>query len=127
VVDDLLERTRQLVAERNRLDAELARTVRRAENEQAFAGDGMTTAQSWLRGHCRLSAAAASQVVRNGRVLEQLPAVAEAHAAGQITADEVAVIGKITAPGRWHTYRPDGTEISVIRPSADDEELARAG
>ncbi|WP_448628724.1 HNH endonuclease signature motif containing protein [Geodermatophilus sp. URMC 64] len=29
--------------------------------------------------------------------------------------------------GRWHTYRPDGTEILVIRPTADDPRLARAG
>jgi hypothetical protein len=30
--------------------------------------------------------------------------------------------------GRWHTYRPDGTEIHVVRPAPDaDEELARAG
>jgi hypothetical protein len=54
--------------------------VRTADNRQAFRGDGMATAQSWLRGHCRLSNAAASQMVRNGRVMEQLPAVAEAHA-----------------------------------------------
>jgi hypothetical protein len=29
--------------------------------------------------------------------------------------------------GRWHTYRPDGTEILVLRPPADDPDLARAG
>ncbi|WP_448626172.1 DUF222 domain-containing protein [Geodermatophilus sp. URMC 64] len=95
---ELLDRTRALVAERNRIDAELARTVRVADNRQAFAGDGMATAQSWLRGHCRLSGAAASQVVRNGRALEQLPAVAAAHAAGELTADQVAVIARITGP-----------------------------
>jgi hypothetical protein len=31
------------------------------------------------------------------------------------------------ANGRWHTYRRDGTEILVIRPPAEDSELARAG
>jgi|tagenome__1003787_1003787.scaffolds.fasta_scaffold20939295_1 hypothetical protein len=96
--EELLEHTRALVAERNRLDAELSRAVRAAENRQAFERDGMTSAQSWLRGHCRLSPSAASQVVRNGRALEQLPAVAAAHAAGEIGADAVAVIGRITAP-----------------------------
>jgi Domain of unknown function (DUF222)/HNH endonuclease len=95
---ELLGRTRDLVTAMNRLAADLARTVRVADSKQAFAGDGMTTGQSWLRGHCRLSAAAASQVVRNGRALEQLPAVADAQAAGEITADQVAVIAKITAP-----------------------------
>jgi hypothetical protein len=95
---ELLDRTREMIAARNKLDAELARTVRVAGNAQAFQADGMATPQAWLRGHCRLSSAAASQLVRNGRVLEQLPAVADAHAAGEVTADQLAVIGKITEP-----------------------------
>src|SRR4051794_21114171 len=94
----LLDRTRDLVESMNAMAAELSRTVRVAENRQAFAGDGMATPQSWLRGHTRLSAPAASQVVRNGRAMEQLPVVAVAHAAGQITADAVTAIGRITAP-----------------------------
>src|SRR4051794_20300967 len=96
--EELLDRTRDLVAERNRIDAGLARTVRVAANRQAFERDGMRSAQSWLRGHCCLSQRSASQVVRNGRALEQLPAVAAAHAAGEITADQVDVIAKVTAP-----------------------------
>src|SRR3954467_11028818 len=94
----LLDRTRDLVAFRNRIDAELARTVRIADGKRAFATDGMATAQSWLRGHGRLSKAAASQVVRNGRTLEVLPAVAEAQVAGEITADQVSEIAKIVSP-----------------------------
>jgi len=95
---ELLERTRDLVSAMNHLAAELARTVRVADSTQAFAADGQATAQSWLRGHCRLSKAAASQVVRTGRALEQLPAVAEQHAAGALTADQVDLIAKITQP-----------------------------
>jgi hypothetical protein len=95
---ELLDRTRELVAAINRIAADLARTVRVADSKRAFAGDGQATAQSWLRGHCRLSRAGASQVVRNGRALEQLPAVEEQHAAGALTADQVDVIGKITSP-----------------------------
>jgi hypothetical protein len=38
---ELLERTRALVAEKNRIEAELAMTVRAAESRQAFQGDGM--------------------------------------------------------------------------------------
>lgn len=94
----LLDRTRELVTAMNAIAAELTRTVRAADNELAFAADGMATAQSWLRGHARLSRALASQVVRNGRALEQLPSVAAAHAAGELTSDQVTVIGKITAP-----------------------------
>src|SRR3954470_17279433 len=95
---ELLDRTHDLVTAMNRLAADLARTVRVADSKQAFTADGMATAQSWLRGHCRLSRSAASQVVANGRALEQLPAVADAQAAGEITADQVAVIAKISGP-----------------------------
>src|SRR4051794_35066769 len=95
---ELLDRIRKMIAARNKLDAELARTVRVAGNAQAFQTDGMATPQSWLRGHCRLSPGAASQVVRNGRAVEQLPAVAAAHAAGEVTADQVALIRRITEP-----------------------------
>jgi hypothetical protein len=78
----LRDRTRDLVAERNRIDAELARTVRVADSKKTFAADGQATAASWLRGHCRLSKSAAAQVVRTGRASEQLPTVDKAHAAG---------------------------------------------
>jgi hypothetical protein len=94
---ELLDRTRDLVEVINRAQAELARTVRVADSKQAFAGDGQATAASWLRGHCRLSRSAASQVVRNGRALEQLPAVEEQHAAGALTADQVDLIAKTTS------------------------------
>src|SRR4051812_13680678 len=94
----LRDRTRDLVEQRNRIDAELARTVRVADSKRAFAGDGQKTAASWLRGHCRLSRSAAAQVVRSGRALQQLPAVEQAHAAGALTADQVDVIATITSP-----------------------------
>ncbi|SFL55741.1 HNH endonuclease signature motif containing protein [Geodermatophilus ruber] len=97
---ELLDRTRALVAARNRLDAELARTVRRGELAQAPEHDGLTTMASWLRGHARLSAAAARQLVHNGRALEQLPALAAAHAGGRVTADQVAVVEPITRPDK---------------------------
>src|SRR3954462_8654677 len=85
---ELLDRTAALVAARNRIDAELARTVRRAELAQAPEHDGLKTMASWLRGHARLSPAAAGQLVRNGRTLEFLPAVAAGRSAGLVTAQQ---------------------------------------
>jgi hypothetical protein len=52
----VLDRTARLVQARNRIDAELTRTVRRAEGIQAPEHDGLRSMQSWLRGHVRLSA-----------------------------------------------------------------------
>ena len=76
VAPQFLDRTSMLVRARNRIDAELARTARRAELAQAPEHDGLKSMASWLCGHVRLSPAAAHQIVRNGRALEQLPAVA---------------------------------------------------
>src|SRR4051794_11917421 len=118
----------------NQMAAELARTVRVAENRQAFQTDGMTSTQSWLRGHCRLSRSSAGQVVSNGRALELLPAVAAAHAAGEVTADQVALIAKITQPrcvGLIEQQDGDLTGIGAVlagfaAPHKHDE-LARGG
>src|SRR3954452_19887518 len=78
----VLDRTAALVAARNMLDAELARTVREGELTQAPERDGLKTMGSWLRGHARLSASTTAQLVRIGRALEHLPAMAAAYAAG---------------------------------------------
>jgi hypothetical protein len=93
-----LDRTALLVRARNRIDAELARTVRVADLTQAPEYDGLKTMRSWLRGHARLSPAAINQVIRNGRAIEHLPSVAAAFADGRVTADQVSVIAPITTP-----------------------------
>src|SRR4051794_27371483 len=74
----VLDRARRLLRAANRLDAQLTRTVREGELTQAAEHDGAATMQSWLRGHGRFSDARASRVVRSGRALEHLPAVAAA-------------------------------------------------
>ena len=48
---DLLDRTRALTRARNMIDAELARTVRRAECAQASEHDGLKSMRPWLRTH----------------------------------------------------------------------------
>jgi hypothetical protein len=97
VPSQVLARTAALVRARNRLEAELTRTVRKGENMQAPEHDGLKSMRSWLRGHLRFSAREAHRMVGNGRVLEQLPAVAVAFAAGEVTAEQVAVIAPVAA------------------------------
>ncbi|SNS20062.1 hypothetical protein SAMN04488107_1662, partial [Geodermatophilus saharensis] len=79
--DDVLDDVAALVAGRNRTDAALARRVRAVELSQAPERDGQRSMTSWLRGHCRLSSAAAARLVTVGRALEHLPVLAEAHEA----------------------------------------------
>ncbi|SFL64170.1 DUF222 domain-containing protein, partial [Geodermatophilus ruber] len=111
---ELLDRTRALVAARNRLEAELARTVRRGELAQAPEHDGLTTMASWLRGHAHLSGVEAGRVVRNGRALEQLPALAAAHAAGRVSAEQVAVVEPITRPDNRAAAAERGVDLAEI-------------
>ena len=129
----LLDRIRDQVAALNSAQAALARTVRVADSKQGFAVDGMTSAASWLRGHCRLSKAAASQVVHNGRALELLPEVAEAHMAGEITTDQVAEIAKIVtskavtlAAAQGVDLAETGAILTRLAATAPHEDLTKA-
>src|SRR3954449_98312 len=106
--------TAELVRARNRIDAELARTVRRAELAQAPEHDGLKTMASWLRGHARLSPATAGQLVRNGRALEFLPAVAAGSAAGLISAEQVAVMAKVTRPEQLGAAADQGVDLAEV-------------
>jgi hypothetical protein len=114
VAPQLLDRTALLVAARNRIDAELARTVRMGDVTQAPEHDGQKTMRSWLCGHARLSPAAASQLVRNGRALEKLPAVAAACAAGAVTADQVSVLAPITRPEHLAAAAEQGIDLGEV-------------
>jgi hypothetical protein len=116
----LLARTAELVAARNRIDAELARTTRRAELAQAPEHDGLTSMASWLRGHARLSARAAGLLVRNGRALAHLPHVAAGCAAGAITADQLALIAPITTPANLAAAAAHGVDLAGIDQTLTD-------
>jgi hypothetical protein len=115
----VLDRTALLVAVGNAVDAELTRTVRRAENMQAPERDGQRSMRSWLRGHVRLSARAAARIVGNGRALDQLPAVAVAFAAGAVTAEQVAVIAPLAAVDVQTEAVGQGVDLAAV-----DEVLA---
>ena len=114
VAPQFLGRTSMLVRARNRIDAELARTVRRAELAQAPEHDGLKSMASWLRGHLRLSPAAASQIVRNGRALEQLSAVAAGCADGKVTAEQVSVIAPVIRPENVVAADEQGVDLAEV-------------
>src|SRR4051794_7208989 len=103
-----------LLRARNRIDAELGRTARRAELAQAPEYDGKKSMASWLRGHCRLAAGESAQVVRNGRTLEQLPAVAEACADGAITADQLSVLAPVARPENLAAAAAQGIDVAEV-------------
>jgi hypothetical protein len=108
----VLDRVGLLVAVVNRAHAELTRAVRHADATQAAEHDGLKSMQSWLRGHARYSALAASALVHAGRALDHLPKVSAAYADGQVTAAQVNVVAGAV------------TERNVARAQAQDVDLA---
>ncbi|GAB3307365.1 HNH endonuclease signature motif containing protein [Geodermatophilus aquaeductus] len=111
---DVLDDVAALVAERNRIDAALARRVRAAELSQAPERDGLKSMASWLGGHCRLSPAEAFRLVRNGRAIEHLPALGEAHDAGLVSAAQVAEAARAVTPQRLSDAAAAGVDLAVI-------------
>ncbi|WP_348522138.1 DUF222 domain-containing protein [Blastococcus sp. TF02A-35] len=110
----LLERLAPLLALQNRVAAEVARTVRQCELADAAEVDGKASMQSWLRGHARFSASAANALVRTGRALEHLPAVAAAFAAGALSAEAVGVIAPVAAERNRVAAAEQGVDLAGI-------------
>ncbi|WP_222272077.1 HNH endonuclease [Modestobacter marinus] len=110
----LLVRLKDLLQVQNRLAAEVTRTVRECEKAGAAEFDGLKTMPAWLRGHGRLSPAAAGRLVRSGRALEHLPAVAEAFAAGEVTAEQVAVIAPVATEEALAAAERQDVDVSEV-------------
>ena len=110
----VIERTGSLVAARNRLDAVLARTVREGELTQASEHDGKASMSAWLRGHHRLSQGEAARLVRNGRTLEQLPALAAAASSGAVTAEAVSTIAPVASAENLARADEQGVDMSAV-------------
>jgi hypothetical protein len=110
----LLDRLRPLLVAQNRLAAEVARTVRECEVSGAAEVDGLKAMTSWLRGHGHLSAAEATRVVRAGRALEHLPGMAAAFAAGAVTGEQAATIGRVAEPDRLPLAAQQGVDLAAV-------------
>src|SRR3954454_16402582 len=121
----VLDRNRRLLTMKNRLDAELARTVREGELTQESEHDGAKTMQSWLRGHGRLSDSTAHRLVHTSRALEHLPAVAAAFAAGRMSAEAVAVIAPVAREEHRAAAANAGVDLAAVDVVLADHAAAR--
>jgi hypothetical protein len=121
----VLDRTGRLLRAQNRLAAQVARSVREGELTQAPEHDGLKTMQSWLRGHARLSPSAAAQLVRAGRALEHLPAVAAAFADGRISAEQVATIAPVTRDEHRAAAAEQGVDLAAVDATLADVAATR--
>ncbi|RFU21098.1 HNH endonuclease [Geodermatophilus marinus] len=132
---ELLDRLGGLLVAQHRIAAEVARTVRACELAGAAEFDGLKTMASWLRGHGRMSTLAAAGLVRAGRALEALPALAEAHAAGAVSAEAVATVAPVAADKNLAAAAAAGVDLAEVdrlltgvaaeRPHADLVQVVR--
>nr|WP_246214881.1 HNH endonuclease signature motif containing protein [Modestobacter muralis] len=109
-----LERTASLVQLANRVAAELIRTVRHGELTQAAEHDGLRTMRSWLIGHARFAPGDASTIVRAGRVLEHLPALATGFADGEVTAAQVDVVAAKLSAAKVARAQEQGIDLGAF-------------
>ena len=97
----------------NRISALQTRAVGAGEARQVHTGDGMTAMKPWLTGHCRLSGRDATGLVRAGRRLRQLPALAAAYAQGAVTPAHVAAVTAAVTPARVAKAAEHGIDLAV--------------
>src|SRR3954447_25845886 len=82
---------------RERATHVLAALVGEFEARGAYRQDGALTPKAWLEHKLRVSPGDATMLRRLGRTVRELPAVAEAFAAGATTARHVDLIGRAVA------------------------------
>src|SRR5215213_5702326 len=121
-VDDggRLDRVARLVAERNRIDAQLAAAVRDCEVHQSAEHDGLKSMKSWLRSHTRLSGAAITGLIKQGRAVALLPRVEAAFIAGALTADQVDTIAVIASPENLDRAAAQDVDLAVVERALVD-------
>jgi hypothetical protein len=96
----------------NRMTAALTSAVRAADRREAHKADGAVSMKAWLRGSCHLAPSEATAIVSTGRRLEQLPATADAFAAGAVTATHARVITRAVTPPRVAKAADAGIELA---------------
>lgn len=89
--DDLVALRHQI----DRLEAQFVRRVGRFHRQKGALAESATSTVSWLRGSCGLTGDAASERVRMGRVLDELPRTAASFAAGRAPFRNVALIARL--------------------------------
>jgi hypothetical protein len=110
------ERVRDLVELRERVDAELMRSVGQWDTEGCWGEDGAVSATSWLSKHTSLLRAAAGRLVRCARLLREHDAVAAALASGAVTSVQVDTLATVTR-NREDLY-PDGEDALLTAAEA---------
>ena len=95
-----------LLQQRHRLDAQIARRVRRWDARSVWLSDGSRSPAARLSRDANVAKSTAEHVVRVARAVESMPATAAAWAAGDISVDHVDLLRR-AANGREGLFARD--------------------
>jgi hypothetical protein len=109
---------------RSRYEHFSVQQARRAELDGVWQLDGFASAAAWLRKQCNIAHGVASSTLKLGRALEQLPATADAFAAGTISRDHVRVIAQAATPERLAAIQAVEDSFVLAAEHAPPKELA---
>ena len=94
------DRLVELLEIRERLDAEVLRLAAAWDHDRAWEIDGSLSPRAWLTYRTPLSDGDAQRLVKNARLVEHHPQIADALASGDITSPHVEAIGKVVSKDR---------------------------
>jgi hypothetical protein len=104
---ELVDRFRALVAERRRLDAEIATFVHRMHLSGRYVEDGHRTVNAWCRASIRCSDSEATTMRRVGRLLAEQPDVAACAATGRLGTMQLERLARAYANPRCGHFLAD--------------------
>ena len=97
----------ELVRQRHRLDAEIARRAARWDARGVWQSDGSRAPWARLSRTASLSPGTAKQILRHGRDVARMPATAQAWAGGEIGAHHVNLLTGAAGEGRGELFARD--------------------
>lgn len=115
-----------LVRQHSRLESVVSTAAAAYDASGDWAVDGAKTATAWLARRCRLPKAAARRVVRRGRHLRHLPAVAEAFSEGEVNAAHLDAVMAVCRPGSEEALARDEAMLVKQAKCLRFEQFARA-
>lgn len=107
-----------------RADAMRSRFVDRVDTVGAAAVEGIGSTGSWLKHAAQMTGRNASREVKRARVLRQLPAVAEAYAAGVMSTDQVDVFVRCHNPRTADAMSRDEELLLALAEAASVDRFA---
>ncbi len=116
-----------LVAARNRLDAAITDRVATFDARQLAHADGQYNAAMWLVNFAHVSKGAAQATVARGRLLRQLPALADALRAGSISVEHVGKVAELVRHlGGVDKVQPYDAVLAALAADAGPVQVGKA-